>query len=324
MYTVERIDPSKTALIVVDMQNDFVAPGAPMEAPAGRAMLPHLQRALACCREHGIPVIYTAHTFRAGGCDLGLLAHVPPIARGDALVDGTPGVAIYPAVAPRDGEHRDHQAPVQRLLRHGPGDRPARARGDHGRDRRRHHRELLPRHRPRRVLPRLPGRLPRRRHREHRLSRSRLRQPCRPTRSIGPRWSFWRGTRRTSSRPRPSSPGSRRRQTASSAWRRTPRTASRTRRAKWRAYHKPPLADGAARRSASAAAPSAAGDRPQLRPAGRGEHNEQAPRSEAHEEALGSLVGVLPTPLDDPEGFCNTLEPAPTRMAMRSFERRIT
>jgi biuret amidohydrolase len=104
MYTVERIDPSTTALIVVDMQNDFVAPGAPMEAPAGRAMLPHLQRALACCRAHGIPVIYTAHTFRADGCDLGLLAHVPPIARGDALVDGTPGVAIYPAVAPRDGE----------------------------------------------------------------------------------------------------------------------------------------------------------------------------------------------------------------------------
>jgi ureidoacrylate peracid hydrolase len=104
MYTVERIDPSKTAMIVVDMENDFVAPGAPMETPAGRAMLPHLQRALACCREVGIPVIYTAHVHRPGGCDQGLLAHVPPVARGDALVDGSPGVAIFPEVAPRDGE----------------------------------------------------------------------------------------------------------------------------------------------------------------------------------------------------------------------------
>ncbi len=106
MYTVERIDPSTTAMIVVDMENDFVAPGAPMqvEARAGRAMLPHLKRALACCRAHGIPVIYTAHVHRAGGCDLGLLAHVPPVARGDALVDGSPGVAIFPEVAPRDGE----------------------------------------------------------------------------------------------------------------------------------------------------------------------------------------------------------------------------
>lgn len=57
MYRVEHIDPNATAFIVVDMQNDFVAPGAPMELPAGRAMVPTLQQALACCREHGIPVI---------------------------------------------------------------------------------------------------------------------------------------------------------------------------------------------------------------------------------------------------------------------------
>lgn len=104
MYTVERIDPTTTALIVVDMENDFVAPGAPLETPAGRAMVPTLQRALACCREHGIPIIYTTHAHRAGGYDLGLLAHDPPIARGDALVDGSPGVAIFPEVGPRDGE----------------------------------------------------------------------------------------------------------------------------------------------------------------------------------------------------------------------------
>lgn len=104
MYTVERIDPSTTAMIVVDMQNDFVAPGAPIESRAGRAMVPNLQRALTCCREVGIPVIYTAHVFRAGGCDMGLLADVPSIARGEALVEGSPGTAIYPAVAPREGE----------------------------------------------------------------------------------------------------------------------------------------------------------------------------------------------------------------------------
>ncbi len=104
MYTVERIDPSTTAMIVVDVQNDFVAKGAPLESSAGRAMLPQLQRALACCREHGIPVIYTAHAHRAGGCDLGLLAGDPAIAGGEALVDGSPGVAIFSDVAPRGDE----------------------------------------------------------------------------------------------------------------------------------------------------------------------------------------------------------------------------
>src|SRR5690348_16108098 len=71
MYRVERIEPSKTAMIVVDMQNDFVAPGAPMQSPAGLAMVPRLKQALTCCRESGIPVIYTAHVHRPGGCDLG-------------------------------------------------------------------------------------------------------------------------------------------------------------------------------------------------------------------------------------------------------------
>jgi ureidoacrylate peracid hydrolase len=110
MYRVEHIEPSTTAFVVVDMQHDFVAPGAPMELPAGRAMVPTLQRALACCREHGIPVIYTAHVHRADGCDLGRFADAANdrsdelLSKGQALVDGTPGAAIYPELAPRDGE----------------------------------------------------------------------------------------------------------------------------------------------------------------------------------------------------------------------------
>lgn len=104
MYRVEHIDPSKTALIVVDMQNDFVAPGAPMQSPAGLAMVPQLQRALVCCRTSGIPVIYTAHVHRRNGCDLGLLGHAPAIARRDALVAGSTGAAIFPEIAPHDGE----------------------------------------------------------------------------------------------------------------------------------------------------------------------------------------------------------------------------
>jgi nicotinamidase-related amidase len=36
---VDEIEPARTAMIVVDMQNDFVAAGAPMETPAARAMV---------------------------------------------------------------------------------------------------------------------------------------------------------------------------------------------------------------------------------------------------------------------------------------------
>jgi nicotinamidase-related amidase len=103
---IEAIDPKKTAMIVVDMQNDFVASGAAMETPAARAVVPKLAEALKICRHAGIKVIYTAHVHRSDGSDMGLFDDMhPPIANRDALVDGTPGVEIYPELAPATGEH---------------------------------------------------------------------------------------------------------------------------------------------------------------------------------------------------------------------------
>jgi biuret amidohydrolase len=103
---VDRIDPARTAMIVVDMQNDFIAAGAAMETPAARAMVPKLIEALKICRSTGIRVIYTAHVHRRDGSDMGLFDDMhPPIANRTALVDGTPGVDIYPELAPQPGEH---------------------------------------------------------------------------------------------------------------------------------------------------------------------------------------------------------------------------
>jgi ureidoacrylate peracid hydrolase len=103
---VNRIDPVRTAMIVVDMQNDFVALGAAMETPAARTMVPKLAEALKICRSAGIRVIYTAHVHRRDGSDMGLFDDMhPPIANRAALVDGTPGVDIYPELTPQPGEH---------------------------------------------------------------------------------------------------------------------------------------------------------------------------------------------------------------------------
>jgi nicotinamidase-related amidase len=103
---IDVIDPKKTAMIVVDMQNDFVASGAAMETPAARAVVPKLAEALKICRDAGLKVIYTAHVHRRDGSDMGLFDDMhPPIANREALVDGTPGVDIYSDVAPAPGEH---------------------------------------------------------------------------------------------------------------------------------------------------------------------------------------------------------------------------
>lgn len=103
---INEIDPARTAMIVVDMQNDFVATGAPMETPAARAMVPKLAQSLKVCRDVGIRVIYTAHVHRRDGCDMGLFDDMHPlIANRTALVDGTPGVNVFSELAPAPGEH---------------------------------------------------------------------------------------------------------------------------------------------------------------------------------------------------------------------------
>jgi len=47
------------AVVVVDMQNDFVRVGAPLEVAEARATIPAHQALLAACRARAIPVIYT-------------------------------------------------------------------------------------------------------------------------------------------------------------------------------------------------------------------------------------------------------------------------
>jgi len=105
-YRFDHLDPSRTAMIVVDMQNDFVAPGAALQSAQAHAMVPRLADALRFCRQHGIKVIYTAHVHRRDGCDMGLFDDLyPPIANRASLVDGEPGVEIYADIAPAPGEH---------------------------------------------------------------------------------------------------------------------------------------------------------------------------------------------------------------------------
>jgi len=51
----------RSALVIVDMQNDFVRQGAPMEVPNAREILPRLARVLALFREASLPVVHTRY-----------------------------------------------------------------------------------------------------------------------------------------------------------------------------------------------------------------------------------------------------------------------
>ncbi len=105
-YQCDTIDPAKTVMVVVDMQNDFVAEGAMLRSAQAAAMVPKLAATLNFCREKGIRIIYTAHVHRRDGSDMGMYDDLyPPIADRASLVDETAGVDIFPDLAPAPGEH---------------------------------------------------------------------------------------------------------------------------------------------------------------------------------------------------------------------------
>ena len=53
-----RMKAGKTALLVVDMQNDFVREGAPMSLDSCREAIPNSKKLIAACRKAEMPVVY--------------------------------------------------------------------------------------------------------------------------------------------------------------------------------------------------------------------------------------------------------------------------
>lgn len=99
------IIPEKTAMLVVDMQNDFVQEGAISEIPLARVMVPHLNRLLDTCRAHHILIIYIHHAIRGGDIDGGRLADLfDAVRNNNTIIAGTKNVEIYEGLKPHLGD----------------------------------------------------------------------------------------------------------------------------------------------------------------------------------------------------------------------------
>jgi nicotinamidase-related amidase len=90
------------ALIVVDMQNDFVRPDAPLWIPEATRQVPTIKKLIQNCRELKVPVIYTAHTI-APDCSADFYQYSDAMRKG-AIREGSPGADIYPELYPEKGE----------------------------------------------------------------------------------------------------------------------------------------------------------------------------------------------------------------------------
>lgn len=71
MYSIPKVKPEKTAVLVIDMINDFVKEGYPMYFPQGGSIIAPMKTFVDKCRQKGMPVIYTTQTHRMNNADMG-------------------------------------------------------------------------------------------------------------------------------------------------------------------------------------------------------------------------------------------------------------
>jgi nicotinamidase-related amidase len=93
----------RQALVVIDMLNDFVLPGSPLEVPETRIILPALRSRLEQARAAGVPVIYVCDAHAPDDREFSRMGW-PPHA-----VAGTRGAEVIEELQPLPGEHLVHK-----------------------------------------------------------------------------------------------------------------------------------------------------------------------------------------------------------------------
>src|SRR5687767_9114143 len=107
LHLFDALEAKRTALLVIDMQNAFVAPGAPIEVPKARDIVPSINRVAAELRKRGATVIWVMHENARDGSDWDTFFGAFVSDRGKAagaLSSGSDTQALWPKLetAPAD------------------------------------------------------------------------------------------------------------------------------------------------------------------------------------------------------------------------------
>ena len=108
LHGFEQVDSAKTALVVVDMQNVFCAPGAAVEVPTAREIVPNINRLAHATRDAGGLVVWVQMTVaRHEDWALVLDNLVTPEVGATTLAGikpGSEGHALWPKMEPAQGD----------------------------------------------------------------------------------------------------------------------------------------------------------------------------------------------------------------------------
>ena len=97
---------NENALLIIDMQNDFVLPNLPGRFNTAHQIVPRLQDLLECVRELGWPVFHIVREYREDGSDIENTRLEGFLTKGKAALPGTEGCEIVKELAPKRGEYR--------------------------------------------------------------------------------------------------------------------------------------------------------------------------------------------------------------------------
>jgi nicotinamidase-related amidase len=94
----------RPALLIIDMQNDFVLEGKPLRVAGAEAAVPKMQSVLAEFRKRSLPVFHILRVHRADGSDVEIIRQ-ERFRQQPFAVAGTPGAAVIAELTPRTGEY---------------------------------------------------------------------------------------------------------------------------------------------------------------------------------------------------------------------------
>ena len=93
------------ALLIIDMQNDFVLPGSPVTVAGALDTVSSIRRLLDAFRTRSWPVLHITRAYRADGSDVEAFRRETFLRGPQYLLPGSPGAQIVPELAPLAGEH---------------------------------------------------------------------------------------------------------------------------------------------------------------------------------------------------------------------------
>ncbi|XP_011080698.1 probable inactive nicotinamidase At3g16190 [Sesamum indicum] len=98
---------NNTALLVIDMQKDFILPGGPMHVKGGEAIVPSVIKAVEVARSRSIPVIWVVREHDPLGRDVELFRrHLYAADKPKPTSKGSVGAELVDGLVIKDGDYK--------------------------------------------------------------------------------------------------------------------------------------------------------------------------------------------------------------------------